>query len=71
MINKHSIVIHGHATSFSLEEAFWQELKSIARQNGQSISSLVAEIDASRVDGVNLSSALRLHVLETLTAKRG
>ena len=60
---KRSVVIAGHRTSISLEDIFWQVLKSIARDNGQSIASLVAEIDAGRGEA-NLSSAIRVFVLE-------
>jgi predicted DNA-binding ribbon-helix-helix protein len=62
-IVKRSVVIGGHKTSVSLEDAFWQALKSIATTNERSLSDLVAEIDAGRVGG-NLSSAIRLYVLE-------
>jgi predicted DNA-binding ribbon-helix-helix protein len=65
-IAKHSLVIAGHRTSISLEEAFWSGLRTIARERGQSLAGLVAEIDAGR-DGTNLSSAIRVFVLETLT----
>lgn len=64
-IAKRSVTIAGHRTSVSLEEPFWEELGEIARRRGLSLGALVAEIDAGRGSG-NLSSALRLHVLETL-----
>lgn len=63
-IRKHSIRLHGHATSFSLEDAFYDLLIAIARQNKQSLASLIASIDAKRGDLNNLSSSLRLYVLE-------
>jgi predicted DNA-binding ribbon-helix-helix protein len=47
----------------SLEDAFWNGLKEIARERHMTLSELVAEIDAQRQLG-NLSSALRLFVLE-------
>jgi predicted DNA-binding ribbon-helix-helix protein len=59
---KRSIVIGGHKTSVSLEDAFWEALRDIARNRGETISSLVGSIDASRQQG-NLSSAIRLFVL--------
>ena len=64
---KHSVTIAGHRTSLSLEDPFWCELKVIARQRGQSLNRLVADIDAGRT--TNLSSALRLFVLATLKDK--
>jgi predicted DNA-binding ribbon-helix-helix protein len=60
---KHSIVIDGHKTSVSLEDAFWSDLKEIAHVQGATLSTLVAEIDNTRKQS-NLSSAIRLFVLE-------
>ncbi|WEZ83113.1 ribbon-helix-helix domain-containing protein [Rhizobium sp. 32-5/1] len=64
MIRKHSATLHGHRTSFSLEDPFWEELNRIAAGRGISLARLIAEIDDARTDGCNLSSALRVHVLE-------
>ncbi|WP_342361329.1 ribbon-helix-helix domain-containing protein [Terrarubrum flagellatum] len=66
---KRSLSIAGHRTSISLEEPFWRALKDIATQDGVSLAALVARIDGER-KGVGLSSALRLHVLRMLQAKR-
>ena len=66
MIRKHSATLHGHRTSFSLEDAFWQELKIIAASRKISIAALIAEIDDGREPDSNLSSALRLRVLQEL-----
>jgi predicted DNA-binding ribbon-helix-helix protein len=60
---KRSIVIAGHKTSVSLEEAFWQALKDIAGERRMTLSEVVAAIDSERRHG-NLSSALRLFVLD-------
>ena len=59
---KHSIMINGHKTSVSLEDAFWRALKEIARGQQATLSNVVAEIDKARKRG-NLSSAIRLFVL--------
>ncbi len=71
---KRSIVIAGHKTSVSLEDAFWQGLKQIAMDRDLTLSDLVASIDTDRRQG-NLSSALRLFVLDFYRggghAKRG
>jgi predicted DNA-binding ribbon-helix-helix protein len=67
---KRSIVIEGHKTSVSLEDAFWKGLKQIAAGNGATLSGLVASIDAKRQQG-NLSSALRLYVLDFYRAQLG
>ena len=60
---KRSIVIAGHKTSVSLEDAFWNGLKDIAGSRDMTLSDLVATIDTDRQHG-NLSSAIRLFVLE-------
>lgn len=66
-IVKRSIVIGGHKTSVSLEEAFWCGLKEIALGQHATLSNMVAEIDRSRQQS-NLSSAIRLYVLDRLRA---
>lgn len=70
MIRKHSATLHGHRTSFSLEEPFWQELKVIADVRQIPLAQLIAEIDDMRPTDSNLSSALRLHVLAWIKAER-
>jgi predicted DNA-binding ribbon-helix-helix protein len=60
---KRSIVIAGHKTSVSLEDAFWKGLKDIAGGRDMTLSELVAAIDSERRHG-NLSSAIRLFVLD-------
>lgn len=68
---KRSIVIAGHKTSVSLEDAFWDALKEIASRRKATLSDLVASIDSSRTQG-NLSSAIRLFVLDHFrSASRG
>jgi len=62
VITKRSIVVAGHRTSVSLEDAFWDTLKEIAYNRLLSLSELVTTIDACREHG-NLSSAIRLFVL--------
>lgn len=67
-IVKRSIVIAGHRTSVSVEDAFWTALKDIAAGRGTTVAELVATIDAGRQHG-NLSSAIRLFVLEQFRAQ--
>lgn len=69
-IVKRSVVVAGHKTSVSLEDAFWHALKDIAREQSVSLRSLVADIDAGRSGG-NLSSAVRLHVLAYYRRRAG
>jgi predicted DNA-binding ribbon-helix-helix protein len=61
---KRSIVVAGHKTSVSLEDAFWRGLKEIAGGRHVTLSDLVATIDSERRHG-NLSSAIRLYVLDS------
>jgi predicted DNA-binding ribbon-helix-helix protein len=65
---KRSIVIAGHKTSVSLEDAFWKGLKDVAIARAITLSDLVASIDSERRHG-NLSSAIRLFVLDHYQAQ--
>ena len=67
---KRSIVVAGHKTSVSLEEAFWTSMKEISGSRSMTLSDLVSEIDKGRKQG-NLSSAIRLYVLDYFRAKAG
>jgi predicted DNA-binding ribbon-helix-helix protein len=65
---KRSIILAGHKTSVSLEDAFWRGLKDIATNRRMTMSDLVSSIDLDRQQG-NLSSALRLFVLNHFRAR--
>lgn len=65
-IKKRSVVIAGHRTSISLENAFWDALRDLAAVRNLSVNQLVTEIDRGRRG--NLSSAIRTYVL---LARRG
>ena len=54
---KHSVLLAGHKTSVSLEDAFWRGLKDIAMSRRMTVKDLINSI-------ANLSSALRLFVLD-------
>lgn len=71
--NKRSLTIARHRTSVSLEEPFWDALTEMAREQGKSIAGLVSEIDRGRTnrhDGLSLSAALRIYVLEQMKSAR-
>ncbi|QPC92296.1 ribbon-helix-helix domain-containing protein [Mesorhizobium sp. INR15] len=68
-VEKRSVTIRGHRTSYSLEKPFYDDLGAIAAERKLTLAALVAEIDGTRPRDTNLSSALRLHVLDW--AKRG
>ncbi|MEO1703228.1 MAG: ribbon-helix-helix domain-containing protein [Pseudomonadota bacterium] len=63
-VRKRSVVISGHATSYSVEDAFFQALQGLAIQNGVSLASMVDRIDQARDRETNLSSAIRLFVFQ-------
>lgn len=66
---KHSVTLHGHRTSISLEAPFWVELRAISREKSLPINALVAEIDAARGMDSGLASAIRVYVLEVLKSR--
>lgn len=71
LVEKRSVTIRGHRTSYSLEKPFSDELAAIAESRGLTIAALVAEIDERRPREANLSSALRLYVLEWVKREAG
>jgi predicted DNA-binding ribbon-helix-helix protein len=71
LVAKRSVTIRGHRTSFSLEQAFLDELQAISTRRGMTVAALVAEIDETRPRQANLSSALRLYVLEWIKRDAG
>lgn len=66
-MKKRSVSIRGHRTSLSLEDAFWDELSTMAKTRDMSVAALITEIDRTRSGG--LSSAVRLFILEDLKQK--
>ncbi|MDX1922204.1 MAG: ribbon-helix-helix domain-containing protein [Alphaproteobacteria bacterium] len=63
-LKKHSLTLRGHRTSISLEEIFWAQLQLIAKKQNQSVQELIESIDKKRSG--NLSSAIRVYIVETL-----
>ena len=64
---KRSVMIAGHATSISLELAFWDALRDAAADEGLPLNALVARIDAERIRAPhppNLASAIRVWLFE-------
>jgi len=66
-VKKRSVVVGGHRTSISLEQAFWEALQQMASRDGKTINQMVSDIDAARSG--NLSSAIRVWILDR--AKEG
>ena len=69
-LKKRSVVIDGHKTSISLEDQFFGPLKAIAATRKTTIGAMLEQIDKDRKRGQNLSSAVRVFVLENATQER-
>ena len=67
---KHSLTLKGHRTSVSLESAFGQAFQDVAAARGVPLNALAAEIDAGREADVGLASAIRVYILNQLTAAK-
>lgn len=68
---KHSLTLHGHRTSVSLEDEFWAGLREMAAERGLGINEIVTEIDDARVTESGLATAIRLAVLRHYRARAG
>jgi predicted DNA-binding ribbon-helix-helix protein len=68
-VRKRSVAIRGHRTSFSIEQDFFDELEKIAAARGVSLAALVAEVDETRAQDANLSSALRVFVFRDVLGR--
>jgi predicted DNA-binding ribbon-helix-helix protein len=66
---KRSVVVAGQKTSISIEDAFWSELKNLARRQNRTVSDLVHSINSARGEGANLSSAVRVYILDQLRSR--
>ena len=62
LVIKRSVVLAGHKTSISLEDAFWDSFREIAASRGMPLSALLSEVELGHHHG-NLSSGIRLFVL--------
>ena len=60
---KRSFSLAGHRTSVALEPEFWDALAEIAERRRQTVSALVAAIDAERTPEQPLASSLRIFAL--------
>ena len=67
-MNKHTVKVNGHDTSVFIEEEFWLELKYISKLKKKSISVLISDVDKNKKTQ-NLSSAIRLYILNHLKSK--
>lgn len=67
-MRKRSVILNGHATSVSLEDIYWEEVRAMAAREGLAVTALIERIDRSRQGG-NLSSAIRVAVLADYQAR--
>ena len=63
LVIKHSVIIDGFKTSISLEDAFWECLRKIANERGETLTQILTGIDERR-KAKNLSSTIRVFILE-------
>jgi len=68
-MKKISVSLSGHQTSVSLEQEFIAVLKKIATERKVSVAKLIADIDEHRSVKINLSSAIRIWILNQLLKK--
>ncbi|MGA7001483.1 MAG: ribbon-helix-helix domain-containing protein [Pseudolabrys sp.] len=64
LIVKRSVVLNGAKTSVSLENKFWDGLQEIARSENLTNSALIERIAGGRRESDNLSSEIRVFVLD-------
>lgn len=65
-MHKISISLSGHQTSISLEQEFFDVLKTLAQQRNKSVANIIKEIDDNRKPDSNLSSEIRIWILKQL-----
>ena len=63
MLKKSVLIAGRHSTSITIEQEFMEELIRIASEQSTTINALITEIDKNRT-GKNLSSAIRIYILE-------
>lgn len=65
-MKKLSVSLSGHQTSITLEPEFIDALHALAARVGQPVATIINEIDESRPANTNLSSAVRVWVLNQM-----
>ena len=69
-MKKISVSLSGHQTSITLEPEFIDVLHTLASRMGKSVASIINDIDINRAPGVNLSSAIRIWILNQLISQQ-
>lgn len=65
-MKKISVSLSGHQTSITLEPEFIDALHALAVRIGKPVAQIISEIDDARTPGTNLSSAVRVWVLNQM-----
>lgn len=65
-MKKISVSLSGHQTSITLEDEFFDALKKIAETDKKSVASIINHIDEKRPPESNLSSEIRIYILNKL-----
>lgn len=63
-MKKISVSLSGHQTSITLEPEFIDALQKLAIRHNRSVASIINDIDTTRKPDTNLSSAIRVWVLQ-------
>jgi predicted DNA-binding ribbon-helix-helix protein len=63
-MKKISLSLSGHQTSITLESEFIDELKKLSVRQNRPIASIINDIDSTRPANQNLSSAVRVWILQ-------
>ena len=63
-MKKISVSLSGHQTSITLESEFFDALQKLSIRQNRSVASIINEIDSTRHANRNLSSAVRVWVLQ-------
>ena len=70
-MKKISVSLSGHQTSITLEPEFIDALHTLAMRAGRPVAQIINEIDATRAPDTNLSSAVRIWVLNQMILRLG
>jgi predicted DNA-binding ribbon-helix-helix protein len=65
-MKKISVSLSGHKTSITLESEFFDSLQKLAIRQNRPIASIINEIDSTRPRDKNLSSAVRVWILQQI-----
>ncbi len=65
-MKKLSVSLAGHQTSITLEPEFIDALNALAIRSGKPVATIINEIDENRSANTNLSSAVRVWVLNQM-----